>query len=60
MTVKKKGIALDKVEKTLSELQKYGIYILAGEHDAKLFDDEGKLKIESMECTLFFFENKEN
>ena len=57
--VMKKGIPLGEVEKALSELQKYGIYILAGEHDAKLFDDAGKMKIESMECTLYFFEKGE-
>lgn len=57
--VMKKGIPLGEVEKVLNELPKYGIYILAGEHDAKLFSDAGKVKIESMQCKLCFFE-KEN
>ena len=54
----KEGVALDKIDKILSELTKQGIYIPLGEFDAKLFGEAGKLKIKSMDCTLFFFEKE--
>ena len=55
----KRGIELDKLDKVLGELRKFGLFIVAEDYDAILSSaTDGKMRITSMNCTIHFFEVK--
>ena len=59
----KKGMPIEKVTQALLEATKVlspmGIQILSGDHKSVLVDEGKGLRIESMECTLYFDERIE-
>ena len=59
----KRGMPIEKVTQALLEASKVlspmGIHILSGDHKSVLVDEGKGLRIESMECTLYFDERIE-